>query len=304
MSDRRSTEVTRAAVTAAARHAGLVLDDVPVPVERTVRVNGVRLRVLDWGAPDAPPLLFLHGGGLHAHSWDLVCAALAPQYRCLAIDLRGHGDSDWAPDGDYRVATFAADVAEAWRQLRHDRRAPAVIGSSFGGVAALHAVEHGWLTPSVLVLVDITPDLNIERSHHIRAFTEPVELPTVEAFVERARAYNSRRPEELLRHSLRQNLREVPGGGWTWKYDPARMADADFAAMAEEHAALWDGLGRVTCPTVVVHGERSRIVTAAEAETFAAALPHGRAVHVAQAGHTVHGDNPRAFLAVLREALG
>lgn len=293
-------DATLAGVAAVARHAGVELGDVAPPREHTVEASGLRLHVLDWGRADDPPVLLLHGGSLNAHSWDLVCAALSADHRCVAPDLRGHGDSGWVPDADYRIASAAGDMAAVWSALRHDARPPVVIGLSYGGVIAVHSIAHGLLDAERLVVVDITPDLNIERSEHIRAFAEPDELPSIDAFVARARAFNSRRPAELLRHSLGHNLRPGPGGGWTWKYDPARMATADFAAMAAEHGALWHVLDRITCPALILHGERSRIVTADEAERFAAALPDARVVHVQDAGHTVHSDNPAAFLNAVR----
>lgn len=290
-------------VLATAQHGGVALEDVGPPRRLVVDLGGLRLNVLEWGPLNAPPVLLLHGGSLNAHSWDVVCAALAPTHRCLAVDLRGHGDSQWPADGDYRLATVAVDVAEVWRQLGHASGAPVVIGLSFGGLVGLHAIVHGLVEAVQLVLVDITPDLNIERSEYIRTFAESLELPTVDDFVERARAFNSRRPVELLRHSLRHNLHRTSGGGWTWKYDPARMAHADFDVMEGEHGALWQVLDRVVCPVLVVHGERSRIVGRDEAERFAVAFPNSRIIHVKDAGHTVHSDNPAAFVAALREFL-
>src|SRR5207237_1043758 len=94
----------------AARVAGIELGEVALPTEHDVQVNGLRLHYVDWGAANGMPLLFLHGGGLTCRTWDLLCLSLRERYQCLALDLRGHGDSEWAADGDYDVDAIAADV--------------------------------------------------------------------------------------------------------------------------------------------------------------------------------------------------
>src|SRR2546423_5735877 len=94
----------------AARVAGIDLGELALPSEHDVQVNGLRLHYVDWGAASGMPLLFLHGGGLTCRTWDLVCLALRDRYRCLALDLRGHGDSEWDRDGDYDIDAIAADV--------------------------------------------------------------------------------------------------------------------------------------------------------------------------------------------------
>lgn len=285
-------------VVATAAHAGVVLPDLRPPHHRQMVANGVRLHVLDWGPDDAAPLLFLHGGGLSAHSWDLVCAVLSRAHRCLAVDLRGHGDSEWPADADYRIKAVATDVAELASQLC--ATPPVVVGLSSGGVAAIHALGHGIVHARGLVVVDISPDLHIERSRHIREFVQDdEERDSVDAFVQRAREFNSRRPEDLLRRSLVRDVRRLPNGRWTWKADPRRMRNADFAEMEQEQVALWRVVPRITCPALVIRGERSQLFFPEDAERMRQALPHGRVAVVRDAGHIVHRDNPRGFLEVL-----
>ena len=114
---------------------GMELDEIVLPMDRQVAANGLMLHLLDWGGDTLPPVLFLHGGSLTAHTWDLVCLALRDQYHCLALDLRGHGDSDWSPDGEYTADAHARDVEGVVEALGLDRFI--LVGMSLGGATAL-----------------------------------------------------------------------------------------------------------------------------------------------------------------------
>src|SRR2546428_10158960 len=119
----------------AAELAGVELPEVVLPEDRFVELNGLRLHYLDWGGEGRPRVLFLHGGGLTAHTWDLVCLALRADYHCLALDLRGHGDSDWSPGMDYSFEAHRDDVEAFADLLRLDRFV--LVGMSLGGITAL-----------------------------------------------------------------------------------------------------------------------------------------------------------------------
>jgi len=133
--------------------------------------------------------------------------------------------------------------------------------------------------------------------------TAPAELDSVEEFVERAIRFNPRRDPRLLRRSLLRNLRRLPDGRWTWKYDRRHMTRERFEALREQVGDLWDLIGTVTCPTLVVRGERSDVVTPESAKALAEALPEGESATVAGAGHTVQGDSPRGLAEVLEDFL-
>jgi pimeloyl-ACP methyl ester carboxylesterase len=124
----------------------------------------------------------------------------------------------------------------------------------------------------------------------------PAELDSVEDFVDRAVAFNPARDRRLLRRSLLHNLRQQPDGRWTWKYDRSRILGRDRSKMAASRRALWDALPSVTVPTLVVRGARSESLSDAVADEFASSLPDGRWQIVADAGHTIQGDNPRGLL--------
>src|SRR5439155_7594654 len=200
----------------AAEVAGLELPEVVLPEDRFVELNGLRLHYLDWGGAGRPRVLFLHGGGLTAHTWDLVCLALRADYHCLALDLRGHGDSDWSPTQEYDLDDNVGDL-EAF--LAGQR--VVLVGQSLGGATALSYATRHSESVAGLVLVDVSVDVTLDSgARRIVDFVRaPAELDSVEEFVERAREFNPARDPELLRRSLLYNLRRLPNGKLTWKYD-------------------------------------------------------------------------------------
>jgi pimeloyl-ACP methyl ester carboxylesterase len=286
----------------AAEVAGLQHVEVALPDEHDVVLEGMRLHSLDWGGAGSQPVLFLHGGGLTARTWDLVCLALRGSFHCLALDQRGHGDSEWSPDLDYGTAAHVRDLEALIALLRFDR--PVLVGQSMGALNALtyaarHAAELGGV-----VLVDMTPDVRLDGTNRIFDFvTAPAELESVEEFVERAIEFNPGRDPRLLRRSLMHNLRQLPNGKWTWKYDRRHMTRERFDAMRNQVGRLWDLVPMVTCPALVVCGERSDVVKPESAAALADALPKGEWTTVADAGHTVQGDNPRGLAEALEPFL-
>jgi pimeloyl-ACP methyl ester carboxylesterase len=289
----------------AAELAGLELREISLPEDRFVELNGLRLHYLDWDTEGRPRVLLLHGGALNAHTWDLVCLALRPDYHCLALDQRGHGDSDWSPTQAYDLDDYVGDL-EAF--VAGERIL--LVGQSLGGAAALsYTIRHSDRVAG-LVLVDVTPDVTMdEGAGRIVEFVRtPAELDSVEEFVERAREFNPARDPQLLRRSLLYNLRRLPNGKLTWKYDRTDVSPERFQRLVADVAALGEELPAVTCPTLVVRGAQSDVMSDDDAERLAERLPRGRWVRVEDAGHTVQGDNARGFVEALRpflrEALG
>ena len=281
--------------------AGFSFDDVALPSDKTVPVGHLRFRYLDWGNEELRPLLFLHGGALTAHTWDLCCLALRGEFHCIALDQRGHGDTDWAPDADYSIAAQREDVKGFVDTLGLDRFILA--GMSMGAINALAFAIHYPERLSHLVLIDAGPEVRRPGSHRIRDFVNGGAHPeSLDAIIERALAFNPRRDPKVLRRSLMHNLRQQTDGNWTWKYDRKR-----FQQMGETHTAerrkLAEGLAKVTCPTLVVRGAESDVFHEEDAERLAARLPDGRYITISQAGHTVQGDNPKDLAAALRNFL-
>lgn len=283
--------------------AGLTPPEFRLPDDRDVLSDRLRIHLLDWGPVDAPPIVFVHGGSLTAHTWDLVCLMLRDRYRCVAVDLRGHGESAWAPDADYRFETMAADVSGVIDALELDR--PVLVGMSLGGLTSIRlACDVSDDALRGLVIVDVGPDMRLDAAREIVDFTQhDQELDSVDDFVARAMRFNSTREPELLRRSLLYNLRRLPNGRWTWKWDHRRLRNADLERMQADHARLWDVVGGISCPTLIVRGERSRVFLDEDGRKLAGAIPDASFVVVPDAGHTVQGDNPRGLLEVLEPFL-
>ena len=278
--------------------AGLELPELVLPESHHVVIHRIRLHYLDWGTKGQPPILFLHGGGLNAHTWDIVCLMLRRDYHCVALDQRGHGDSEWEPTADYSFESQIRDIEGFVERLKLEQ--PLLIGHSMGGFAAMgYAMRHA-AKMAGLVLVDVGPELSMDGAKRIREFvSQDRVLDSVDEFVQRAMAFNPMRNPALLRRSLLHNLRQLPNGKWTWKHDPNRHS-GNFAVERDTRAKqIIDQIHRISCPTLVLRGARSDVFTDDNAEKFAKALPKGRWQRVPDAGHTIQGDNPRGLLAVL-----
>jgi pimeloyl-ACP methyl ester carboxylesterase len=233
----------------------------------------------------------------------LCCLALRDDYHCLALDQRGHGDSDWAPDADYSIAAQREDVKGFVEAIGLDRFV--LVGMSMGAINGLaYAIAYPE-TLSALVLIDAGPNVRRPGSSRIRNFVNGgAEPSSLEAIIARALEFNPRRDPLILRRSLMHNLRRQDDGNWVWKYDRRRFQAMGGDQHANERRSLADGLAIVTCPALVVRGADSDVFHDEDAERLAAGLPDGRWVKIPRAGHTVQGDNPKDLVAALREFLG
>jgi len=279
-----------------AAEAGLPFDRPPVVARRAVEVApGRRLSALVWGEPE-PELVLLHGGAQNAHTWDTV--ALALDRPLVAIDLPGHGHSDWRADQAYWPTENAADVAIAIRELAPAARA--VVGMSLGGLTSIAlGVRARELVPR-LVLVDVTPGVDREKAAAITAFVAgPESFPSFDAILERTVQFNPTRTVSSLRRGVLHNAVERPDGSWSWRYDRFRLADG---TAVPDFGALWDDVSRLTMPLMLVRGADSPVVDDADVAELRRRQPGVRVEVVEGAGHSVQGDRP-VELAHLIESL-
>ena len=269
-----------------------------------VHLNDLKLHFLDWGTQGKRPLLLLHGGMQTAHSWDLVAVALKRDYHVVALDLRGHGDSEWSPDGSYSHVASSRDVFGLVQHLGWDKFA--LMGLSLGGLVSLSVAAHEPERLSALVIIDVGPELNKVGVGRILNFTQgPAELDSIDDFIKRALEFNPRRQPEQLRYSLTHNLRQLPNGKWTWKYDrrigkPGGQGEEPVPTRFDD---MWEKVSRVQCPTLIVRGGNSDVLPEEVAQRMVDRIPTSRFVTVPDAGHTVPQDNPTGFLAVARPFL-
>src|SRR5215831_245878 len=292
----------RAHLELSAATAGVPLPDLTLPESRHLLLGRMRFHYLDWGIKGLPPVVFLHGGGLNAHTWDLVCLSLRRERHCVALDQRGHGESEWSPEMDYATESHVGDLDAFVGALGLERFV--LVGMSLGGVNSLAWAGRHSRRLAGLVLVDVGPEVRVDGVRKIAAFTsEAAPLDSVDQFVERALAFNPRRNRDLLRRSLLHNLRQMPDGRFMWKYDQRHRGKVDPGAYARRRELLWSAVDRVECPTLVVRGAESDVFHDEDAERLAARLRHGRWVKIEGAGHTVQGDNPAGLLVALRAFL-
>ncbi|HMC40910.1 MAG TPA: alpha/beta hydrolase, partial [Acidimicrobiales bacterium] len=250
--------------------------------------DGRRLSALVWGS--APPdLVFLHGGAQNAHTWDTVLLALGRP--AVAVDLPGHGHSDGGRSGYLDPDDNADDVALAIRRLAPD--AQAVIGMSLGGITSIALAHRHPDLVRRLVLVDITPGVNGEKSAQITAFVNgPESFPDFDAILARTVEFNPTRSVASLRRGILHNAEQRDDGSWVWRYARHRsgVGEAPGGDPHDRFKQLWDALGSVTVPVMLVRGMRPQsVVDDADEAELRRRQPDVRVEHVEEAGHSVQG---------------
>ena len=284
----------------AARQMGVSFQEENEPVDRWVRANGMNFHLLEWGDPGKPGVLMLHGASQQAHSWDFISLGLSSEYHVLVLDQRGHGDSDWAPDGDYSIEAAQGDldgIVDALGLSDFN-----LMGHSMGGRNSfVWASRHPGMLRS-LTIVDTGPETVPRGSDRIRRFRElPDNLDTFEEFADRVQEYTGRSREQVL-GALKYSIRQGADGKWTWKYDKVmRQSGRTESYWSPEQ--LWDCVKRIDCPTLVTRGDRSDIFAAETMDRMCEDIADCTCVTIANAGHLVQGDNPVDFLAAARAHL-
>ena len=267
------------------------------PADRFLDVRGLRLHYLEWGAESSPGMVLLHGLTSHAHSWDHFARAFQDRYHIIALDQRGHGDSAWPPDHSYRTEDYVADVAALVDALKLDTFA--LVGLSMGAHNSIAFTAAHPERVTHLVPIDIPPALRRSTEERVQAADReapPRVFASVEEAYRHARAQNPRPPEEVHRERVRWSVKELPDGRVELKYDPD-------APRHWQPADLWDALPKITCPTLVVRGAESQVLSADVAERMTAAFPDARLVTIEGSGHPVPLDRPNEFERVVREFL-
>jgi pimeloyl-ACP methyl ester carboxylesterase len=258
----------------------------------------MRFHFLEWGRADAPAIVLLHGGHQSAHSWDLVSLHLAQKYRVLALDQRGHGDSEWARDVTYSNHEMSLD-AEAFITATGLRR-PVLIGHSMGGRNAMLLTRRYQALLRAAVIVDVGPELSEKGRAAIAGFVQVnQEFDDLEHFVRNVRQYDPYRSREHIERTVKYNMLERADGKYVSKCDstPRRLEIARGSGPLE-NITLEDAAG-FDLPVLLVRGANSNILLPDAAERFAAALPAGTLVTVPDCGHNVHGQNTKGFIAAL-----
>lgn len=274
----------------------------------TYRVSdGLTLTGDEWGDPSGSPVLMLHGAGQNRHAWKRTASVLAERGWFVAtVDARGHGDSDWSPEGRYDFDHTGADTQALVGQFD----GPAVvIGASMGGMAALSAQYHHGTDPlyRALVLVDIAPNFAFEGASRIVNWmaANPNGFASLEEASDAMASYNPNRPRPTDLSGLTRVLRHGDDDRWHWRWDPAYVTSkpgfgtGDELAMRAHMEAtsdrMMDGARLIAAPMLLVRGGKSDLVTPESAQAFLAAVPGTEFIDVAGTGHMVAGDDNDAF---------
>ncbi|MGE2835510.1 alpha/beta fold hydrolase [Mycobacterium sp. SMC-4] len=276
-----------------ARQAG-----VSGPLPPATRIDAGDISALKFG-DDAPQVVFLHGGGQNAHTWDTVVLGLGVP--ALAIDLPGHGRSAWREDGDYGPKPNAVAVEPVIRDLAPD--AELVVGMSLGGLTALRVAVAAPDLVRKLVLVDVTPsapqrhtEMTDEQKGTVALVQGDRSFPSFAAMLEVTVAAAPHRDRESLRRGVFHNAKRLDDGTWTWRYDSIRKADG--------FEGLWDDVPKLATPTTLIRGANSHFVNDDDADEFARTAPGFQRVHIVEdSGHSVQSDQPLALVKLLRGIL-
>jgi len=255
----------------------------------------LRFHFLEWGARDAPPIVLLHGGHQSAHSWDLVSLHLAQNYRVLALDQRGHGDSEWARDVEYSNHNMAQD-AEAFIAAMGLRK-PILMGHSMGARNSMILARHDHSYLRAMVVVDVGPEVSERGRAAIGGFVQAnQEFDDLEHFVRNVRQYDPYRPREHIERTVKYNMLQRADGKFVSKCDSNPRRLGILRGTSPQDTVTLDDVRNYNLPVMVVRGENSNILEPDAAERFRDALPNGTLVTVPNCGHNVHGQNTKGFL--------
>lgn len=265
---------------------------------RTFRGAGGLSLVADQGGPAGGlPVLLLHGGGQTRGSWGGAAQRLARRgYHVTALDMRGHGDSAWSPDGAYTLDAFADDLRAVIAELG---RPPVLVGASLGGLASLLAVgEVPAAAVSAVVLVDIVPWMEQRGGAQVVGFMRGTSagFDTLEQAADAIASYLPHRPRPERLHGLSRNLRRRSDGRWYWHWDPNFVRPQDGWDMDRINDRLSAATRATGAPLMLVHGTRSEIVSAEGAARLRALRPDAEVIPIAGAHHMVAGDDNDAFV--------
>ena len=272
------------------------------PQDKTVTANGLKLHYLDWGAPEKTDMVLLHGLRGHGHSWDDVSAALCRDFHVMALDQRGRGDSDWAPGGDYSTEAYVADLAGFCDVLGLDSFV--LVGHSMGGRNSMEFTGRYPERVKKLIVVDVGPEIDPRGGERIAQEIRdvPEGFESFEAVVEHMGRQNRFASDTVLRRRLQYATKELANGKIGWRYDLA-IRQERRQGNSPPSQDMWPVLPKITCPTLIVRGLDTDLLSPEVAQRMVATMPNAKVVEVARAGHMVFEDNPDDFIPAVQAFL-
>lgn len=265
-----------------------------------LHANRLKLAQSSFGDPAAPPIIFAHGGGQTRHAWRGAAKALAFEgYRSIALDLRGHGESDWAADGDYSLEAIARDLIEVGERVAGGGGRPHIVGASLGGLAAI--VAAGVLSRNAfasVTLVDIAPNMDAAGVAKVVEFMGAhIEegFDSLEQAADVIATYLPHRPRPKDMEGLRKNLRQDNDGRWRWHWDPAFITGVMRRSAIARTGDLEQAVRDIRVPLHLIRGRMSELVSEDSVTAFRSLAPQAHFTDVAGARHMVAGDRNDVF---------
>jgi esterase len=266
------------------------------PIDRHIEVNGLKLHFLEWGDPAKPTVVLLHGFAQSAHSFDFISLYLADRFHILALDFRGHGESDWSDNGDYTRESMQKDLEDF--VIKTNAAPVIIIGLSLGGtIGYKYAADNPTLVKRI-VIIDVAPRLQESGVKRVRNFMENKDyFNSIEEMVSAVQAFRPNRTKDQLVASVMRNAKQHADGRWSWKYDPVlKRQNSRYEQTEKDRMQLWKSLESITCPTLFVRGAESDVVSAETATELVSRMQNASEVTVNGAGHLVTTDNPIGFI--------
>lgn len=268
------------------------------PLDASLSVGKLRLHYLDWGDNGRPPMLLLHGGLAHAHWWDFLAPLMIDHYRILALDLRGHGDSEWDEAAEYGVEAHASDISSFIRAMKLN--GVTLVGHSFGGQVAIKSAADMNGALDALVVIDSRTRIG-DRAARFMDSLRKLPQPTYRSFEDAVQRFrllpiDHQTSPEVLHHIACRAMRQQADGMWTFKFDRRAMVNTKPSDLTAE-------LRTLRCPLLVIRGAESTLIPASVLNDFVDAAPHAECNAIPGAHHHVMLDQPRALATAMREFL-
>jgi len=261
--------------------------------------SGLSIAASSWGSESDPLVILMHGGGQTRHAWGNTGEVLGLSgFHVLAIDLRGHGDSDWHPDGDYSIDAYKSDLVSILNQLG---KSASIVGASLGGMVAFSLagdLDNGELV-NALVMVDIGLYPNEKGSDQIINFMQSGNkgFASLEEASEAISGYLPHRKKPKDNNGLEKNLRLKEDGRYYWHWDPKFIKGRTIKKEIDQKAINKKVAKNINVPTLLIRGALSNVVTQDEVDDFLLALPHAEFEEIEKASHMIAGDRNDIFAA-------
>ena len=284
------------------------------PASHSFISQRLRLHYVAWGDPAAPPLILQHGGRDHCRSWDWVAQELLADWRIIAPDIRGHGDSAWSPDGDYTTGAFVYDFAQLVHSLGYEQ--VTIVAHSLGGnIATLFTGLYPGKVRKLVNIEGLGPSPEVQAEIEAKGFAPrmrdwiegrragagrlPRRYPTIEAAFARMKEENGHLSDEQARHLTVHGVSRNEDGTYSWKFDNFLNSWPVIGPRMDDVHDLWEA---IECPVLLLYGADSW-ASNPEKDGRAKHFRHGRTIEYANAGHWLHHDQFERFVADLKAFL-